>query len=151
MAAQSATEGRNVAKIVTIYLEPIPKARPRFHLVRGHVHTYTPAKTANYEKRIAEAWSEQAGFTFDKDIPLAVHIYFGMPIPKSTTKKNKSLMLEGLLKHTKKPDIDNLIKSVLDGLNGVAWEDDAQIVRISAEKYYSLYPSVTIYIAERED
>lgn len=136
---------------VTIYLEPIPKGRPKFSMFHGHVHTYTPKKTADYEKKIADAYIKMSGHKFDKGIPLAVNIFFGMPIPKSTTKKNKSLMLEGRLKHTKKPDIDNLIKSVLDGLNGVAWEDDSQIVRLSANKYYSQYPTITIYIAERED
>ena len=136
---------------VTVYCEPVPKGRPRFHLVRGHVHTYTPAKTANYEKRIAEVWSKQAGFTFEKDIPLAVQIYFGMPIPKSTTKKRKIQMIERCIGHTKKPDLDNLIKSVLDALNGVAFEDDSQIMRISASKYYTEYPCVNVYISEREE
>ena len=136
---------------VTVYCEPVPKGRPRFHLVRGHVHTYTPAKTADYEKHIAEAWNIQAGFTFEKEIPLSVQIYFGMPIPKSTTKKNKERMIKGCVYHQKKPDLDNLIKSVLDALNGVAYEDDSQIVRISASKYYSKYPCVTVHISERSE
>ena len=37
-----------------------------------------------------------------------------------------------------KPDIDNIAKSVLDGLNGTAWGDDTQVVEMSIKKYYAL-------------
>jgi Holliday junction resolvase RusA-like endonuclease len=33
-----------------------------------------------------------------------------------------------------KPDIDNVIKSCLDGLNGVAWRDDDQVASVSASR-----------------
>ena len=71
-----------------------------------------------------------------------------MPIPKSTPKSRKAAMLEKIIQHTKKPDLDNLQKAVLDALNGTAWEDDSQIVRITAEKKYTDDPYVYLYMNE---
>lgn len=129
---------------------PIPKGRPRFHISRrGQVHTFTPEKTSVFESQIALKYKEQSnGLKFERDIPLKVSLFFGLPIPMSTTKSRRVAMLEGILKHTKKPDIDNLVKAVLDALNDVAWEDDSQIVRVAAEKEYSEDPHVYIRITE---
>ena len=55
-------------------------------------------------------------------------------------------MLDGLVKHTVKPDIDNLTKAVLDALNGLAWYDDAQIVELNASKTYVEDPHILINI-----
>ena len=50
----------------------------------------------------------------------------------------------------KKPDIDNLIKFVLDALQGqnAYFVDDSQVVRILAEKIYSDNPRTEIMIVE---
>ncbi len=134
---------------VIAYTEPIPKGRPRFRIFRGHVSTYTPTKTAIYEKLIAETYKDQAQcFQFSREQALNVRLRFGLGIPKSTSKYKVKEMLAGLSKHIKKPDIDNLIKSVLDALNGIAWEDDAQIVRVTASKVYTNVPFVSITINE---
>ena len=50
-----------------------------------------------------------------------------MPIPKSTPKKLMRSMVNGVIAHTKKPDIDNLCKFVMDSLSGLLWQDDNQI------------------------
>lgn len=142
---------RNITlKVSTV---PIPKGRPRFHISRrGQVHTFTPDKTSAFEYLIAQKFKEQSNsFKFERDIPLKVSLFFGMPIPMSTTKRRKAAMLDGVLKHTKKPDLDNLIKAVLDALNDVAWEDDSQIIRVAAEKEYSEDPYVYIKISESVD
>ena len=57
-------------------------------------------------------------------------------------------MLEGAIKPTKKPDIDNMQKAVLDALNGLAWDDDSQIVKVTAEKEYAVNPYVHLYVHE---
>jgi Holliday junction resolvase RusA-like endonuclease len=60
-------------------------------------------------------------------------------------------MQNGAIKHIKKPDTDNLLKAVLDGLNGIAWADDSQVIRVSASKEYSTEPYVYLYIHESVD
>ena len=134
---------------IHIPIEPVPKARPRFTRF-GKV--YTPKKTHDYEKQIAEFYTQATkGFKFEPHQALRVNLVFGMPIPKSTSKRKAEYMANGTIKHTKKTDLDNLIKAVLDGLNGVAWADDCQIERISAMKEYAKEPYVYIYIHESVD
>ena len=57
-------------------------------------------------------------------------------------------MRDGLLRPTTKPDIDNVIKAVLDGLNGVAYADDSQVVALSASKCYSDDPRVVVIVED---
>ena len=66
---------------------------------------------------------------------------------KSTSKKKRQQMLAGLIRPTKKPDLDNVIKSILDALNKVAYHDDTQIVSLSVEKFYSDSPRVEVAIS----
>lgn len=56
-------------------------------------------------------------------------------------------MIDGEIKHTKKPDLDNLIKFTKDCLNGVAWHDDSQVVEYGAmKKVYGDEPMTRILI-----
>lgn len=57
-------------------------------------------------------------------------------------------MLSGELLPTKKPDIDNITKCVLDALNGIAYHDDSQIVRLTVEKFYAQQPRVEVDICD---
>lgn len=142
----TAATGRvNVKKFnITIPITPVPKARPRF---TRYGHTYTPKKTADYEKAVAEYWRQATkGFQYDREQALIVNLVFGMPIPKSTSKAKTELMANGTIRPTKKPDVDNLAKAVMDALNGVAWVDDSQVVRVSIFKEYAKEPYVYIYI-----
>lgn len=135
-----------------IPVEPKPKGRPRFTSFGGHVHTYTPSKTSQYEEKIKQYYQRATNyFKYEKSQAICVSLVFGMPIPVSTTKSRKVAMADGIIRHTKKPDIDNLIKSVLDALNNVAWVDDSQIVRISASKTYALEPYVYVRVYESVD
>ena len=68
------------------------------------------------------------------------------PIPKSVSKKKREEMNRGLLMHTKKPDCDNIAKSILDALNGLAYYDDSQICELSVYKMYSDEPRAEIVI-----
>ena len=138
--------------LVRVPVEPRPKGRPRFASFGGHVHAYTPKNTVQFETVIKEHYIRDThSFKYDKDQPICVSLIFGMKIPMSTPKSRRIAMNDGIIRHTKKPDLDNLIKSVLDALNTVAWEDDAQIVRITAQKAYSSEPYVMIRIYESVD
>ena len=61
----------------------------------------------------------------------------------------KELMLNGTILPTKRPDVDNLAKIILDGLNGVAYRDDAQVCCIHFEKKYSETPETIVKIKEK--
>ena len=80
------------------------------------------------------------------DGPLQVELGFYRHLQTSITKKERKLRLSGAHRPTMKPDVDNYIKSTLDGLNGILWQDDNQIVDISAHKFYSDRPRVEIEV-----
>lgn len=120
--------------IVIVEGEIVGKQRPR---VCKH-GTFTPKKTKDYEQLIRNSYMAQDGRFFEKGIPVQINIKAYKKPPKSTTKKNLKLIGLGLLPWTKKPDIDNICKSVLDALNGIAYADDGQITKIRASKEYTL-------------
>lgn len=123
---------------------PVPKARARVAVRNGRAFAYTPKKTADYESLIKARASEVCVSPIAEPVRLIVRFY--MPIPQSWPKKQREAALSGSMMHTKKPDIDNLIKSVCDALNGIAYIDDSQIVSIEASKCYSNNPGTEIEI-----
>lgn len=126
--------------------EPVPKGRPRFTRTG---HAYTPKTTQDYEKKIAEFYKSQTDDFYDTAIK--VRLVFYMPIPKSTTKKNRQLIATGFIKCTVHKDIDNLSKAVLDGCLGVAYEDDRLITKLTAIKKYATDNNVGISMEICED
>lgn len=136
----------------SIKTTPVAKLRPKLTTINGYARAYTPKKTKDFENLVAEHYAVKAkGVFFDRETPVQVSLYFGMPIPKTTTKSRRRAMLDGVLKPIKKPDCDNLAKAVLDGLNGVAWADDAQITRLYMRKEYTDEPHISVYIHEIQD
>lgn len=128
---------------ITIPGEPVAKGRPR--VTKAGI-TYTPAKTQGYENLVKMCYMEQGnGKKLEGELQTAIRAYF--QIPKSTSKKKAKLMEEGEIRPTKKPDADNIIKIVLDALNGLAYNDDSQIVSVRVEKFYSYKPRVEIAIS----
>ena len=116
---------------------PIGKSRPRF-TKSGRV--YTPAKSAEYEKRVMQAaWSGMKRLKLEPTPrPVHVELIAYLPIPKSWTKKKKEEAMAGAIKPNK-PDLDNILKSVLDGCNEVVYLDDKQVHSIRARKLYQNY------------
>lgn len=109
-----------------IYVEgkPHPKGRPRFTARNGKAVAYTPAETVKAEKAIADAWD---GPMFEGEV--SVHVVVdteGTAIIVERIDLDTTSKLRG--------DLDNYLKTVLDGLNGVAWKDDSQVVRITGIK-----------------
>ena len=125
--------------------EAVSKGRPRFTR-RGH--TYTPKKTADYEKRIKQQLSEQGAKPFDKEVPLRVEVTFYKGYLKSWTKKQVFQAEDGSLLPVKRPDLDNYTKAILDGANGLLWHDDSQIVDLLLYKRYDKTPRAEIKVKE---
>ena len=117
-----------------VYGRPKGKGRPRFTM---DGHAYTPQTTRMYEKEIRQAFREAGGTSFGT-VPVAVEIVAYYPVPKSARKSDKQEMEAGLRVPMVKPDIDNVLKAVLDGIQGDdgAFHDDVQVVSIRAEKRY---------------
>ena len=126
--------------------EPMPKLRPRFSIHHGRVLTHTPPKTKEFETMVAEYYRLAHSYTFEQHKPITVSIDFCLSVPASTSKKRKADMISGVIKHTVKPDIDNLTKAMLDALNGIAWYDDAQITMLHVSKSYAETPHIMIAI-----
>ena len=136
----------------TVPGKPQGKARARICTdKKGHTRSYTPEKTAQYEELIRVMYKQAHGtFQFDDKIPLFLSIVAIFPLPKSATKKEKADMTNRVLLPIKIPDTDNIIKIVADALNGVAYRDDAQIVRVEASKFYGEKPRLFIRIEEEK-
>lgn len=121
---------------------PRGKERPRMTR-RGIV--YTPKKTKDYEELIKEGYKKTNEGKLSGEIEADIRAMY--QIPKSTPKCKLQEMLK---EHPqKKPDLDNIIKAVLDALNGIAYDDDKQVTKINIEKFYSLEGKVIIKIKER--
>lgn len=131
----------------TILGTPIAKGRPKFWHRGKCTGTYTPKKTRTYEDSVI---SQALAHRFENPliIPLAVKLRFFLPIPSSFSKKRRSEALQGTIRPDKRPDIDNLQKSILDPLNTIFWDDDKRIVSICAEKYYSDQPRTDVEISD---
>lgn len=123
--------------------EPKAKARPR--VIKNGI-TYTPKETVEYENWVKMCFVG----TGNKAIPEGTQIktkiicYFG--IPKSYSVKKQKACMSGELRPTKKPDMDNIAKAILDSLNGIAYKDDSQIVELAVEKYFDEVPRVEVEI-----
>ena len=126
--------------------EPVPKGRPRF---TRSGHAYTPQTTLDYEKKVREYYQSQTDDFYDGAIK--VRLEFNMPIPKSTTKKNRELIATGVIKCTTHKDIDNLCKAVIDSILGVAYEDDKLITKLTAIKKYATDGNVGTLMEISED
>jgi Holliday junction resolvase RusA-like endonuclease len=132
----------------TVDANPVPKGRPKFSKIGGFVRTYTPKKTSDYETIVRETAQQAMGQTEPLETPTAVYLYFRLPIPKSYPKKRLAACLTGSERPIKKPDIDNLAKSVLDGLNGIVYKDDGQIVSLHVTKVYASVSGVDVLVRE---
>jgi Holliday junction resolvase RusA-like endonuclease len=103
-------------------IEPVAKQRARITM-RG---AYTPKKTKDFEH-----WIKTVTSGVYKKEPMTealfVELRFFLKRPKSVKREYPIV----------KPDVDNFVKSMFDGLNGVLWNDDAQVVKVQASKEYS--------------
>ena len=133
----------------TVLGEVRSKQRPRATVINGHARVYTPKDTVMYENLVRYAYQEQVGKKLEGAIEMYCKFYF--PIPKSVSKKQRAIMETETEPHLKKSDLDNCIKSVSDSIQGVAFDDDKQIYKIVAEKYYSDNPRVEVELRTKDD
>ena len=153
-------ERRAVNKMLTFSVPgvPTPKGRPRMTR-RGRV--YTPAKTVAYERTVSIVAQEAksrlgGGMLFEGPVMVTIYCYFALP--PSWSRKRKAEMLHQ--PHAQLPDLDNLVKSVLDGVNNTQyssppatniWIDDKQVAAVAATKHWAEESSVLVRIENIEE
>ena len=116
--------------------KPQPKQRPRV-TIKG---TYTPQATVDYERLVGwQCRSVHKGKPLTTALKLTVRVF--IKLPKRTVKEKGDW-------HTSRPDLDNVIKAITDSLNGIAYEDDSQIVKIEATKQWASEDYVIVEIEE---
>ena len=132
----------------TVHGTAVPKQRPRISGRRA----YTPKRTKDYEGRVLNAFrSSYKGFypAFGKDVPVRVCIRIVQAIPKSWSKKKRAQAEQGeIVPLGRNGDIDNVAKSILDALNGYAYEDDCQVVRLTVSKEYGADARAEVWLGE---
>jgi Holliday junction resolvase RusA-like endonuclease len=124
---------------------PIAKKRPRFARRGQFVQTYNDQETEEGKWLLLAKGQVKDLFQG----PLKVKMLFAMPRPKGhfgTGKNAAKLKPSAPQQHTKKPDLDNLVKFAKDCLNGVAWRDDSQVFELEARKIYGDRPRTEIII-----
>lgn len=127
---------------ITIPGIPVGKGRPRAARVGSSVRLYTPKATQAWEDVIA--WHARAAMGSHAPLEggITLDITFGLPIPESWSKRKKADASE----HTGRPDLDNLVKCVLDGFNGIVFKDDSQVHFLAAAKGYTDEPGVFVIV-----
>ena len=128
--------------------KPKSKQRPRFVRRGRFSKAITPKETLEYETYVKEVFVRECQPERLLEGPLHANITAHYLKPKSTSKKKRQQMLDGLIRPTKKPDLDNICKIILDALNQIAYADDSQVVEIVLTKYYSEQPRVELEIWE---
>jgi Holliday junction resolvase RusA-like endonuclease len=126
--------------------EAIGKGRPRVSTIGGHARMFTPEKTANYETLIAlSAQQVMAG----RDLiagPVLIELKITVAVAASWSKKKTAKALAGTVMPTKKPDADNVLKAICDGINGIVFKDDVQVVNVSMSKRFGAIPGVQVRV-----
>lgn len=115
---------------------PVGKGRPKFSRQGAFVRAYTPEKTATYEN-LVKVKAEQAmdGRPMIEG-PVEVSIRLIVTPPASWSQKKQREALEGRIFPTSKPDIDNVLKGIMDACNEIVFKDDKQAVDVRVVKRY---------------
>lgn len=128
--------------------EPTAKGRARSFIRAGHIAHHTPAKTVAYEGLVALA-AQSAMSAARLELmqgPLAMSFVATFAIPKGWTKKRLAAHAINPERVTKKPDLDNIMKALSDGMNKIVYADDSQIAHLHCSKVYGALPGVLVRV-----
>jgi Holliday junction resolvase RusA-like endonuclease len=135
----------------TVPGQPVGKGRHRSVARKGkggktYIANITPDKTVNYEGLVAYAGQQAMAGRPVLDGAVSVVLRIAVQVPASWSKKKQAEALAGNVHPTTKPDIDNVEKAIFDGLNGVVWKDDVQVVQVVKSKRYGATPGVEVEV-----
>ncbi len=129
----------------TIPGQPIAKGRARSFVRNGNIAHYTPEKTARYENLVRLAAQQAMGEQTPVESAVVLIVRAFLSIPTSWSLKKQQAAAIGEITPTKRPDLDNIIKAIKDGANGVTWKDDSQVIDVRASKRYGV-PRVEVEV-----
>lgn len=131
--------------------DPKPQPRPKAARIGGFIRIYTPSTAKVWKAAVAA----EAKKHLKKALagPLVVDLFFRFERPKSHL-GSSGLRPSAPVYHTKRPDVDNLAKAVLDALTDVGlWADDSQVIGLRTFKNYcppGEKPGCTVLITPAE-
>lgn len=130
-------------------IKGIPRAqgRPRFARMGKFVKAYDPKDSRQYKDNVAAQIVAQNPRMFDRDKPLLLNVSFFLPRPKGHYGA-KGLKSSAPKEHITKPDLDNMLKAVMDSLKGLVWHDDNQVCSMWVYKRYGEEPGAQVCIQE---
>lgn len=135
---------------LTVPGNPQGKQRPKAMRKGQFTGIYTPEKTVNYETYIKELFVTKYPGFMPMVGPLIMQFTAFVSIPTSTSQKRKALMLDGLIIPEKSPDIDNILKIIMDALESVAYKRDSQIAVAVNVKLYSERPRLELILSDQQ-
>ena len=113
-----------------VYGQALPKGSAKAFVIKGTNRAVVTSNTKGlkgWEQTIRNA--AQQHVTELLTGPVSLGINFHLPRPKS-------LSVKKYVAHTKRPDLDKLVRSCCDALTGIIWKDDSQVWAIVARKSY---------------
>jgi len=128
----------------TVPIAPVGKERPRVTRRNGMVVTYTPKKTITAENAIR--FMALANRLVRMEGPLKLDLICSMEPPASMSQKKRLALMEKPMEGY--PDVDNLLKLVMDALQGLVYKNDKSVVQASVLKKYGERNSITVSIAQ---
>ena len=129
---------------------PMAWKRARATVRFGHASMFEDKRQSSYKADIRSYLKKQCGQVVALPCPFTLVVNFEFPLlkgdynGKGEPNKHGKAKLSGEEKRCKKPDLDNLVKMVMDALNGVVWLDDSQVHQLIVGKGYSSEPKTTV-------
>lgn len=136
---------------------PQPKQSARFRNVKSKtagkkdfIMSYQKKSVVDNANNISKVALSQLPPDFKPyDCAITAKVTFVFPVLSSWNKSTKQLFESGeIIYKTSKPDVDNLLKSLFDGLNGVVFIDDSRVSKAFVEKIYGKEPRIEIEFKE---
>lgn len=137
---------------IILNIEPKPQSRPRFARRGNFTTTYEDKNMKEWRRKCSYLIAEERLLDKLKEgaISLTATFYIKPPQYISKVKRNEQRLLKGSMPVSKKPDLDNYVKALMDSISDshLIWKDDGQVAEIKARKLYSLNPRIELEIEE---
>lgn len=117
--------------------QPIPQGSMK--VINGHIIHSQGSALAAWRSLVA-LHAKRAGAT-PTDKPISMTLIFIMKKPKTVSRQYPTVA----------PDLDKLVRGVLDALTAIAYKDDSQVIDIRALKIYGETPGLEARLAERDN